>query len=143
MLLGHATESRNWVSGWPKLVLMLDSARAVKACSGLGSMHISIRRQQSPQMVVMATEITVCDDSLHRSIDELVCLSNCQSDYLPACLPFWPLSVRLCLPRPLIGACVWSLEVFVCFAFSCKVVNSFNRKFFCAPRRCVLLFLAA
>lgn len=59
MLLGHATESRNWVSGWPKLVLMLDSAIAVKARSGLGSMHISIRRQQSPQMVVMATEITV------------------------------------------------------------------------------------
>lgn len=84
----RVTKLGQWVVA-TKLVLMLDSARAVKARSGLGSMHISIR-QQSLQMVVMATEI-----SLHRSIDERVCLSNCSSvnltDCLPVCLSRLPL----------------------------------------------------
>lgn len=39
----RVTKLGQWVVA-PKLVLMLDSARAVKARSGLGSMHISIRQ---------------------------------------------------------------------------------------------------
>lgn len=85
ILLGHATESRNWVSGWrpPNSCSCWTVQEQLRPARGAAQCTFPYaRRQQSLQMVVMATEI-----SLHRSIDELVCLSNCSSVYLTACLP--------------------------------------------------------
>lgn len=98
ILWGHATESRNWVSGWwpPNSCSCWTVQEQLRPVRGLAqcTFPYARRQQQWLQMVVMATAI-----SLHRSIDERVCLSNCLSVYLTACLPaslFCP-SVNRCV----------------------------------------------
>lgn len=114
--------------GWPKLVLMSDSCSKSRpaACGAWLNAHFHAATIWQP---CLSPSLSL--SLLLRSIDKLVC----SSDGLSICLPFWPaacLSVCSSINRSVrVYVCVCEVFLFA-LLFSCKVVNSFNRKFFCA-----------